>query len=219
MLEHAYRSTHIEARILEHRTGTAARGRRVTGGVGHCAAHRTGAAARGRQDGQPSLEHANGNGSADLEACCLFAVRLLFTCRLLGKVIVGRRAACTVRTAGTVAVVVAVAVVVTVAVAVAGGRCPPAPASRLFLLRVLPPAPAPASSYSPSFAESPPKHGYFKQICSCTLMDGLYSNSFRSRSVYRLCSGHGRGRSRRRSSEQTAPAHSMHPGQGHVVRT
>ena len=28
MLEHAYRSTHIEARILEHRTGTAARGRR-----------------------------------------------------------------------------------------------------------------------------------------------------------------------------------------------
>ena len=28
MLEHAYRSTHIEARVLEHRTGTAARGRR-----------------------------------------------------------------------------------------------------------------------------------------------------------------------------------------------
>ena len=161
MLEHAYRSTHIEARILEHRTGTAARGRRVTGGVGHCAAHRTGAAARGRQDGQPSLEHANGNGSADLEACCLFAVRLLFTCRLLGKVIVGRQAACTVRTAGTVAVVVAVAVVVTVAVAVAvaaavaGGQCPPLLLLRLFLLRVLSPAPAPAPSYSSVLADSP----------------------------------------------------------------
>ena len=76
-------------------------------------------------------------------------------------VIVGWQTACTVCTAGTVAVVVAVAVVVTVAVAVAvaaavaGGKCPPLLLLRLFPLRVLPPAPAPAPSYSPLPADPP----------------------------------------------------------------
>ena len=66
---------------------------------------------------------------------------------------VARQTACNVCTAGTVAVVVAVAVVVRVAVAVAvtaavaSGQCPPLLLLRLFLLRVLPPAPAPAPCY------------------------------------------------------------------------
>ena len=76
-------------------------------------------------------------------------------------VIVCRQTAYTVRTTGMGAVVVAVAVVVTVAVAVAataavaGGQCPPLLLLRVFLLRVLPPAPAPAASYSPLPTDSP----------------------------------------------------------------
>ena len=76
---------------------------------------------------------------------------------------VGQETVRTVCTAGTVAVAVAVAAVVTVAVAVAvaaavaGGHCPTPPLlPRLFLLRVLPPAPAPAASYPPSRA--PPQN-------------------------------------------------------------
>ena len=74
---------------------------------------------------------------------------------------VGQETVRTVCTAGTVAVAVAVAAVVTVAVAVAvaaavaGGQCHPLLPPRLFLLRVLPPAPAPAPSYPPLPADSP----------------------------------------------------------------
>ena len=76
-------------------------------------------------------------------------------------VIVGRRTARNVYRAGVAAVVVAVAVVVTVAVAVAvtaavaGGQCHPLLPRPLFLLRRLPPAPAPAPSYAPLPADSP----------------------------------------------------------------
>ena len=76
---------------------------------------------------------------------------------------VGQGTVRTVCTAGTVAVAVAVAAVVTVAVAVAltpavaGGHCPTPPLlPRLFLLRVLPPAPAPAASYPPPRVHPPP---------------------------------------------------------------
>ena len=75
---------------------------------------------------------------------------------------VGQETVRTVCAAGTVAVAVAVAAVVTVAVAVAvaaavaGGHCPTPPLlPRLFLLRALPPAPAPAPSYSPLHADAP----------------------------------------------------------------
>ena len=144
MLEHAYRSTHVEARILEHRTGTAARGRRVTGGVGHCAAHRTGAAARG------SGRSRRGGDAPQL---------LLHVCSC-------------------------------------SESCP--------LLQLL------RHPILPRLRKPLPRHDYSKQICSCTLMDGLYSNSFRRRSVYRLCSGHGRGRIRR-LSPAPAPAPSYPP--------
>ena len=76
-------------------------------------------------------------------------------------VVVGRRTARNVRRSGVAAVVVAAAVVVTVAVAVpvtaagAGGQCHPRLPTRLFLLRVLPPTPAPAPPYPPLPADSP----------------------------------------------------------------
>ena len=78
---------------------------------------------------------------------------------------VGQETVRTVCTAGTVAVAVAVAAVGTVAVAaavaaaVAGGHCPTPPLlPRRFLLRVLPPAPAPAASIPP-LACTPPEPG------------------------------------------------------------
>ena len=48
-----------------------------------------------------------------------------------------------------------VAVAVAVAAAVAGGKQPPLLLQRPLLLRVLPPAPAPAPPYSPFLANSP----------------------------------------------------------------
>ena len=92
---------------------------------------------------------------------------------------VGQETVRTVCTAGTVAVAVAVAAVVTVAVAVAvaaavaGGHCPTPPLlPRLFLLRVLPPAPAPAASNPPSRAP-PPEPRPLQEACSRTVMDGF----------------------------------------------
>ena len=73
------------------------------------------------------------------------------------------RTVCTTRTvavAVAVAAGVTVAVAVEVAAAVAGGHCPTPPLlPRVLLLRVLPPAPAPAASTPPLACTRPPPPG------------------------------------------------------------
>ena len=88
------------------------------------------------------------------------------------------RTVCTTRTvavAVAVAAGVTVAVAVEVAAAVAGGHCPTPPLlPRVLLLRVLPPAPAPAASTPPRVHSPPlPEARRFLEARSRTLMDGF----------------------------------------------
>ena len=107
-------------------------------------------------------------------------------------VIVGWQTACTVCTAGTVAVAVAVAVVVTVAVAVAvaaavaGGQCPPLLLLRLFLLRVLPPCPSSCIMVFPPACRFGEKSDRLYKYCRVECRMVSYSDRWSANGVHRL---------------------------------